>query len=342
MSASVVKQRSPVLVFVFSHNDEATIEGYLASLDEALGRARTSLVPIVYVLPNGCRDATAARARDALAKFRFSEGAFVEEIALGGKANAWNHAVHEIAPRHRGIEFALFLDSDIDLCDTELSLLVELLQEEPGVAAATSQPKKKRVEFSLTGVVPFVLSRSSQTHQDGVICGQLYAIRTEDAARIWMPRGLLVEDGFLAACLRTRMFSTDPVDSLIRAHRGVHHYFDVESTLHGAVKHEERTELGSHMNFVAFDLLWQADDATALLEQKYEQNPSWLIEEFERAVAVRGRRVFRWSRMFESFQGIRPGVDAPRRCVMASLRTVQRSAALWGAYRRVLRGDMSW
>lgn len=343
MDTTAAQSRPSVVVFVFSHNDEGTIAGAVESLVAALRRSPTLRDDaLLYVLPNGCRDRTAERAQEALSTLAMGARATVESIERGGKANAWNHAVHEILPRHPEADVAIFLDSDIDLSETDLDDLVALLREQPNVLATISHPRKRRVPFSFGRFAAFLSSRSVTAHKNGVVCGQLYAIRADWAQRIWMPRGLLVEDGFVAGCLRTRFFSAEPDDSLIIAHPRTYHYFEVEPSFVGAIKHEERTELGSHMNFVAYPLLWQTENAESYLAERYAEDPDWLVRLFEEQLAARGRGLFRWQRCIAAFRELRFDRRLPVRFVMAFLRTFQRTVALERAYRRASRGDLRW
>jgi len=332
-----------VPLFVFAHNNEQTIADFLGSLAAALGRSPTlEREAIVYVLANGCRDRTVAVAEEAISRLPLSTKAHVEEIERGGKANAWHHAAHAVLPRHPTADVAIFLDSDVDLSETDLGALVALLRERPSVLATTSKPSKRPIPFQLGRLAAYLSSRSSSGHKNGVICGQLYAMRADWAARIWMPRGLLVEDGFLAGCLRTRFFSGEPDDGLIVAHPTARHYFEVEQSLAGAIRHEERTELGSHMNFVAYPLLWETDDAEAFLKEHYDRDPDWLVRRFESELSTRGRGVFRWNRILASFRELKLDGKLPIRGVMACLRALQRGIALERAYRRATAGDLRW
>jgi len=332
-----------VPLFVFAHNNELTIADFLASLAAALTKNPVlASEAVVYVLANGCRDRTVAVAKQAISELPLATKAHVEEIERGGKANAWNHAAHTVLPRHSTADVAIFLDSDVDLSETDLGALVALLRERPNVLATTSKPSKRPIPFQLGKLVPYLSSRSSSGHKNGVICGQLYAMRVDWAQRIWMPRGLLVEDGFLAGCLRTRFFSGEPDDGLIVAHPSTYHYFEVEQSLGGAIRHEERTELGSHMNFVAYPLLWETEDAEAFLKAHYDADPDWLVRRFEHELSSRGRGVFRWNRCLASFRELKLDAKLPIRGVMACLRALQRGIALERAYRRATAGDLRW
>lgn len=335
---------APVLVFVFSHNDEATIGNFLGSLLNCLVRAHSSERRFfVYVLANGCKDSTVERAQAAIEQVPETIRAAVVEIAMPGKANAWNHAVHELAPLHSDAEVSVFMDSDIDLTETDLSGLVRLLEERPDVLCTTSRPMKRKVPLGAATLVPAILSRSNVEPQNGVICGQLYAARRSFLDQIWMPRGLLVEDGFLAACLRTKLFTQDPDDGLILMHPGVTHRFEVERSARAALRHEERIELGSHMNFLAFPKLWaEGENAGRWLQERYEEDPDWLVEEFERTLKDRGLGLFKWKRALHPFRALSWSSARPAKVIFATLRSAQRSLALWGAYRKSRQGDFGW
>lgn len=345
-------------LFVFTHNDEALIESYLASVDAALARAqwnevpvvshdgtttKTTFVPEIHVLANGCRDATVTLA-EAYALHRKSKVPMrVHSLALGDKGEAWNYGVHTILADRTDVSTLLFLDSDIDLSQSRLDGLVTALCDNPNILASVSEPLKKKQNFNLRSPAAFVLSRSSQGHSDGKICGQLYSLRRNIAERIWLPRGLLVEDGFLAGCINTQMFSHEPDVSLIHANRQVHHFFDAEATLASAIKHEARLELGTHINAVVWPLLWsEGSESDKFLKARYDADPSWLVRLFADEVKRYGVRQFEWRRALEPFVNLRVDATLPLKSPIAALRAAQRSVALLQAYRDAKSGRLRW
>jgi len=331
-------------LLVFSHNDESTIAGFLKQLLACLQRCGLSSTRI-YILANGCKDRTAENARASLSGMPPETNGRVVEIELGGKANAWNTGIHEVLKDGDDSDLVAFLDSDIELSETRIDQLFSYLESNPRVSATTSRPVKRKVSLTPSTLVSYVLSRSNPAHRDGAICGQLYAARLGSIRRIKMPRGLLVEDGFLAACLRTDMFSIEPDDELIKAHPDVLHFFDVEGTLAGAVKHEARTELGSLMNFEAFDQLWAVkgkEGAEKFLQRRYSEDPDWLIEDYEKSFKAKDSKAFEWSRALLPFRNLKGGLGFPASLVFASLRSAQRGLALRKAYKMASNSEFRW
>ncbi len=98
---------------IMAYNEERNIT--ISSLAEPVAvRDSPGHDVSVHVRPNGCRDATAERARDALGAFaKRHPGADlqVNEVAQAGKVNAWNHFVHGFSPPDA--EALLLLDADI-------------------------------------------------------------------------------------------------------------------------------------------------------------------------------------------------------------------------------------
>jgi hypothetical protein len=336
-------------LFVFSHNDEKTIEPFLSSLDAAIGRAKldalllvspddpagtlTSFHPEIHLLANGCKDRTIELADNYAQHRQASVPLTVHRIELGDKGDAWNFAVHTVVGARTDSPILLFLDSDIDLSESKLDALVAQLCRQPRVLASVSEPIKRKRKFDLRSPVAFVLSRSSQGHSDGKICGQLYALRNDIAQKIWLPRGLLVEDGFLAGCINTEMFSHEPEMALIRASHEVHHYFDAEPSMASSVKHEARLELGTHINAMVWPLLWgQGSRSDEFLKAQYTDDPNWLVRRFASAVKTRGLAQFQWSRALEPFTNLRLDAKLPLKTPVAALRSAQRAAALVRAY----------
>ena len=97
-------------VAIFAHNEAATLAETVRSAQFAGEGASTEIV----ILANGCRDNTVEIARDLAQVYR---NIHVIEIALGDKANAWNHYVHDISAQLPFCDawMHVFMDGDVQV-----------------------------------------------------------------------------------------------------------------------------------------------------------------------------------------------------------------------------------
>lgn len=119
-----------IAVAVFAHNEERNIVRCLEHLPlDSVGKGAS-----VHVLVNGSSDRTAALAR-AFAAGR--HGLHVHDIVQGGKANAWNLFVHELAGE---AEAYVFHDGDCWMRPQAAERLAEALVGPGGPNAAAGYP----------------------------------------------------------------------------------------------------------------------------------------------------------------------------------------------------------
>lgn len=236
-------------IVVFAHNEADCIADLLADLrrqsvlaDEEIRHA------IVHLLCNGCTDATCDIARRATCDDpRF----VVHEITKSGKANAWN-LVGSLTPEDS--HHIVFCDADIRILNT--NAIEELLScfGKPGVEIACSRPVKRfpeRVPLWLKAVSGGVGGR----HQDGVVCGQLYAARAEFVKKVTIPEPCLVEDGFVAASANTLCFQAEIDRSRVHACQTAEHSFYACCCISEFFFHDVRIALGTLINQKYFAFL---------------------------------------------------------------------------------------
>ncbi len=233
---------------VFAHQEEA---GIAAMVTRLLAQDLAGFDARIVVLANGCRDATAERARDA--------GAEAVVLSEGGKSRTWNRFVHTIARREA--EVLVFCDADITLPTPDtLARLVRGLLARPPLWALNSQPVKDIVVHP-EGLGP--LDRLIAAAGGGLddwrtaICGQLYAMPAARARRVHMPIGLPVEDGFLRAMILTDGLEGPEdfrrIDGLV----GLFHIYASERGIKALIRHQERIVIGSAINAAVFGHLRQ-------------------------------------------------------------------------------------
>lgn len=174
-------------IAVFAHNEAAHIKRCLDCLADG---ARERMLD-VYVLANGCTDGT----EEAVAAYSNGRAnVHLVKIALGDKANAWNHYVHSLAVES---DVHFFLDGDCRTCPEALDRLYSALQVEKDAHAAAAYPAGGRSVERWT--------RSMQN--DGWLAGNLYALRGSFVNRmrdhnVRLPIGWIIEDGLVGALVK--------------------------------------------------------------------------------------------------------------------------------------------
>lgn len=282
---------------IFAHNEEARIGATLESLraqDLFDGTPDAPSVEIV-VLANGCRDHTAEAAAAALCA-RFGDlsnvRARVEVLPAPGKSRTWNAYVHGLAPP--SAETLILMDGDIRLAGVStLRRLIGALDAHPDAHAAVDTIlkdlafKREPTARERLSLAASELSRSGPPK----LAGSLYVARAAVLRGIWMPEGLLVEDGYLKAMLCTDGFTrSERTDRLVRAEDAAH-TFEAVTGLRALFRHEVRLLVGSAMNFIVFEHLMEQVSRTgraggALVGAWNRDDPGWfpqLIDERLRA-----------------------------------------------------------
>ena len=287
-----------ISIGIFAYNEEPRIGGTLASL-----RAQDLFDPACFpghaveivVLPNGCRDGTAAVAEQAVREHftgRPGVTARVENLTEAGKSRTWNTYVHRLADP--AADLLIFMDGDIQLVGAStLRQLVLALQAHPE-AHASVDVILKDIAFkqNLSAREKMSLAASELTRSGPPkLAGSLYAARGPVVRQFWMPVGLLVEDGYLKALLCTDGFTRpDTPSRLVRAEEAAH-TFEAVTDLRTLFKHEVRLLVGSAMNFILFEHLTAQVQATGrpggkLVGEWNEREPGWfprLVDEGLRA-----------------------------------------------------------
>jgi glycosyltransferase involved in cell wall biosynthesis len=251
-----------VSIGIFAHNEENQIGRLLASLAEqdliADAAGRGINVEII-TLANGCTDSTeaAANAANALLRKECPEARLrTELIPESGKSNAWNIYVHRFSDP--SADFLIFMDADITLIGSRtLRFLVETLSQ--------NQTGDISVDFILKDLAlkqsPSLFEKASlsatRLNQAGPpkLAGSLYCARAQVVRRIWMPKGLLVEDGFLKAMITTDHFTQPEEMSRLVQARDAAHTFQAVTNLRCLLRHEVRLLIGTWMNVVLFEHL---------------------------------------------------------------------------------------
>jgi hypothetical protein len=293
-----------VSIGIFAHNEVKQIGRILNSLAEqdllADARLRGMSVEII-TLANGCTDSTEAAADAANARLRKTHpdvSARTETILEAGKSNAWNIYVHRFSDP--SADFLIFMDADITLIGSHTlrSLVEALLEDQTGkisvdyifkdLALRTRQSFIERASLSAT-----------RLNQTGPIklAGSLYCARAEVVRRVWMPKGLLVEDGFLKAMVTTEHFTKpEKLGHLVRAPDAAHTFHAV-TNLRCLIRHEVRLLIGTWMNILLFEHLQTRvaktdQPAGALIHAWNQASPDWFQSLLNTAPTMRGFQRF--------------------------------------------------
>ena len=303
-----------ISIGILAHNEEERIGATLTSLfgQDLFGKFETELV----IVPNGCTDGTAAAARTNIEARRATWSALgtarVEELPVAGKANAWNEFVHRLSSRDADI--LVLMDADIRLLAKEtLSRLVTALMGSPDAVVSVDQPLKSVEPGSRTTLLQRVLASSTPPIDPGdvPICGQLYCGSSSELRRVWLPREIQVDDGFVRAMLLTRCFTAPEDRSRIVLAPNAHHGFTSVATIRELFKHERWVVAGSIVNMLLFARLHAEAhpdcDAGKLINEWSQRDPDWLPKYVAQQVRSRGWRLVPsswWTRRWARFASL--------------------------------------
>ncbi|MEM1190836.1 MAG: glycosyltransferase family A protein [Pseudomonadota bacterium] len=184
------KVTAAAAIAVFAHNEEAYIKTALESLcpEESSGGLR------IYVMANGCTDATAEVVKGCAGAL---PDLWLVESAVGDKASAWNEFVHDVLTDQllQGLRQCFFMDGDVWLRPGALKKLAAFLEEKPDLDAVGAMPATGRDRDGWR----------RRMYENGVLAGNCYALRAEFIEQlrrqaVRMPQGLIGED-FLVSWL---------------------------------------------------------------------------------------------------------------------------------------------
>jgi len=293
-----------VSIAVRAWNEEAVIRRTLESLfEQSLFEelAKRGERAEVVCIPNGCTDDTAGVALSVFIeqkkKHRFAKSftCRVESIVQAGRNNTWNAYVHEIA--NRSAEFLVIMDSDIlfDRQETLYNMLSALLDDPEASVSTDVQVKDVALKRKKSFLDRVSLATSAMSRvMPGQMTGQLYCIRAEIARRIWLPRDLGIDDGFLKAIICTDFFTSDLNPRRITLAPNASHVFEAYVSPLDVLKNQKRQMIGQTIVHLLVDKylvglpLDQRSDLAATLRANDENDPDWL----KRLIAehLRGRR----------------------------------------------------
>ena len=275
-----------IAIGIMAYNEERHIGATISSLSEQTLLESPGHEVSVHVVPNGCRDGTADRAREALEPFARRHpqaGLHVNEVEQAGKANAWNRFVHGFSAPDA--EALLLLDADIQFGEREcLERVAAALGANPQALVAVDLPLKDITAKNAPTLREQMSISASRLQIAGApkIAGSLYLARAAALRSFWMPLGLIVEDGFVKAMLLTDSFrQPEKTDAIVRA-AGATHYFEAVTGFRAWFQHERRLVNGTAVNILLFthirELVAQGKTPGDVIRANNESNPSWVAD----------------------------------------------------------------
>lgn len=313
-----------ISVGILARNEERAIERMLRSLfqQSALQSEPVDLAGCAWeivVVPNGCTDGTAAVAgrtlTDLVAQTNRSDISWrVCELEEGGKSNAWNRFVHEFASP--SADLIVLADADIEFGErATLANSVAALTRDAAAVAAVDVPLKDALKKSKLSFIERISVRApgDLTRRRPEVCGQFFVARADALRRIWMPKGLSVEDGFLDGMLATNCFRQPPDYARIVRASGATHYYETISSLKAVYRHELRLVIGTALNcYLLWDFLVFATDPTGdgageLIRRQVARDPDWYAKLITNSIRTRGWWVLPGGMLFRRFEARKRG-----------------------------------
>ena len=348
-----------ISIGILAWNEEDVIEATLVSLfrQSVFQGANSDLLGTeweIVVVPNGCTDDTAAVARRVLVnladqacgqKIAFA----VHELEEPGKSNAWNYYIHEFSSRQA--DLILMIDADIEFGEAEtISNTVKALMQNPRAVVAVDLPLKDAVKKSKKTLLEKISVAASSVSTTGApaIAGSFFCARTDALRQIWMPKGLVVEDGFLRSMIVTDCFrSAIDETKIIRAENATH-YYETLTSFTEIFRHELRMVIGTALNcYFTWDFLLFATDplgpgAGVLIRNRVEKDPSWYPTLIDNSIKNHGFWVLPRGMLFRRFSRFKyySGLGLVKCTLIVTVGFLLDLAVFIAANRRLKRGSI--
>jgi hypothetical protein len=117
----------------------------------------------------------------------------------------------------------------------------------------------------------------------GRITGQLYCIRSKVARRLFLPKELGIDDGFIKAIVCTDFFTKELNSNRIIVAKNASHVFEAYTSVSELLKNQKRQMIGQTIVHVLVEYLktlprWQGTNLASTLRCKEEANPRWVTQ----------------------------------------------------------------
>ena len=307
-----------ISIGILAYNESESIGLTLQSLfEQSLFTDPDSQIAIeIVVVPNGCSDNTAEVARNLLAALIGHSAhpqlhSSVAEVAEAGKSNAWNQYVHKFSDPTA--DYLFLMDADIQFLEIHtLRNTLDTLAQNPAAQIAVDTPTKDIVSKPNKNPIEklsVLVSASALNDYEVWICGQFYCGRAAVLRQIWMPRGIVLEDGFLTMMIRNSNFTSVPIlDRIVRT-PNASHSFEALTDPQRLLRHEKCVIIGRTINHYLFEYLEKNChgklDAGTSIEQMNDKDPLWLNHLFADILSKKNWWIIPNAWLFSRFEGLK-------------------------------------
>ncbi len=254
----------------------------------------------VVVVPNGCTDATAGVAAEALTRCAAAMSADrlrwqVCELQEPGKANAWNQFVHEFADP--GADYLFLMDADIRFTHPDTLLnMIRALEQNRDASVSTDLPQKHvlfKKRKSLFDHLSLAIGQMTQA-ATAQITGQLYCARGPVLRRIYLPPGLIADDGFIKVMVCTELLRSPSDDRRVVRAPDASHVFEAYTRFRDIFFNQRRQQVAHTIYVFLRDYLSAQTgtrDAGEIVRDNNADDPDWYRKLIRERVAGGGRWV---------------------------------------------------
>jgi len=280
-----------ISIAIRAWNEEAVIHRTLESLfGQSLFKELSERGECCEVLciPNGCTDRTAEIAAKVFAEqekshpFADAFAASVRDMREPGRNHTWNAFVHGLSCP--AAEFLFLMDSDIRFNRREtLFNMYRALLNNSEARVASDHPTK---DVSLKPVKSWRDRISLATTEmngaiQGRMTGQLYCIRAGTARRLYLPKELGIDDGFIKAIVCTDFLLNKLNPGRIVVADNASHVYEAYTSTRELLSNQKRQMIGQTIVHVLVEYLKtlpqkQRTNLADTLRRKEEANPEWV------------------------------------------------------------------
>ncbi|MDH3376306.1 MAG: glycosyltransferase [Gammaproteobacteria bacterium] len=290
-----------ISIGVLTWNEEESIEATLGSL------FRQSIFRLVsdrggktevLVVANGCTDRTQELAQAVFdnsqsTKIKIPEDVRCQVVELKerGKVNAWNVFVHELSNNEADYLFLMDADILVNERDAMWSMLIAL-ETDSFAQVSTDQPVKDVKHGAASPLTRLISLGTSKMTQAGSaqLTGQLYCIRASMARKIRLPRGLLVEDGFIKTLVCTDLLTAESNSNRIARTQDASHVFQAYTAIGDVLNNQKRQKVAQTITYFLCEQFLprlSRDDRYRFAETVMNRetlDPEWCIRPFKEYV----------------------------------------------------------